>query len=188
MAASYFGFGLTDDEAVLLEERVNSAVHSIELFHALGKYTGIIAVPARGDAFREPFGFTDAVPFVVFTEGAVQFIHNDHKEERGQGAPLFNSLVHFHRGCDVPFAVCSHFQSGPTEGGHDKRDKVGPQADVFECLFDAGPTDRVIGLGYVIVDGIASLTMFFPVTVAGYGRINGFVDISPGYEGELGFV
>ena len=71
MAAGYFGFGLTDDETMFLEKRVDGAIHIIELFHALGENTGIITVPTGGDAFREPFGFTDAVPFVVFTEGTV---------------------------------------------------------------------------------------------------------------------
>ena len=88
----------------------------------------------------------------------------------------------------MSIAVGAHFQRGPLEGGHDKGDKVSLQADAFKRSLDATPPDRVIGLGDVIVYGITGLIVLFSVSLARYGRIDGFVDVSPREECELGFV
>jgi hypothetical protein len=81
-----FGFNEVDSEVVFMEKCSGDVVHFPESFYIVADDGCVIAVASGGDLGRGVKRIASSLAVV-----AVEFVHDEYKEEGGKGASLFYS-------------------------------------------------------------------------------------------------
>jgi hypothetical protein len=106
-----FGFSDINVEIVLVEEFIGLVIHGAKCVEVLGEDRSVVTVAPRGDCC----GWGEVVAS-CFTVGAVEFVHNEDKEQWSEGTALLNRIEYGDFGCDAVRYICTHRELGSCEG------------------------------------------------------------------------